>query len=72
MATRILLRSRADGRFVSGVLAWSSDSKHAHEFQNAQAADSFAREHSLRKMEIVVIRETGPQLRIPLDRAASE
>jgi hypothetical protein len=67
MATRILLRSRQNGLFVSGALTWSPTSQQAHEFPSAHAADDFARENGLKRMEIVVLREKGLLLRISLD-----
>lgn len=68
MSTRIVLRSRSDGLYVSGALTWSSHIAQAETFPNAQAADDFARSHRLKQMEIIVHRETGADLHIPLDR----
>lgn len=70
MATRILLRSRADGCFVAGILTWCPSADGAHEFPKAQFADDFARERALKKIEIIVIRDKGPPLHILLDRGS--
>ncbi len=67
MAIRVLLRSRADGLFVSGAAGWSSHSAKARVFANARTAKEFATERELKDMEIIVIRDKGPELRIPLD-----
>jgi hypothetical protein len=67
MATRILLRSREDGRFVSGDLTWSPQLAQAELFPNALSAEQFARDHGLKQMEIIVMREKMTDLRIPLD-----
>lgn len=68
MVTRIILRSRVDGRFASGAFTWTPYSELAEEFPNALAANQFADSHVLKGMEIIVIREKLPDLRIPLDR----
>jgi hypothetical protein len=68
MATRILLRSRPKALFVSGGLDWSAFAAHAEVFPNARAADEVVRSHGLKGMEIVVLRESGPPMRIPVGR----
>jgi hypothetical protein len=68
MAIRVLLRSRTDGLFVSGEATWSPHAAHAQTFPTAKSANAFAAAQQLKAMEIIVIRETGPELRIPLDR----
>jgi hypothetical protein len=67
VATRILLRSRKDGLFVSGALTWSPRLAQAELFPNALAAQQFARTHGLKQMEIIIMREKMTDLRIPLD-----
>jgi hypothetical protein len=67
MAFRVLLRSRSNGLFVSGEAAWSPDAAHAQTFPTAKSANAFAAAQKLKGMELVVIRENGPELRIPLD-----
>ena len=68
MTTRILLRSRPKGLFVAGGLGWTRAAAHADVFPNARAADEFVRSHGLKGMEIVVLRGSGPPMRIPVDR----
>ena len=72
MTIRIILRSPTDGLFVSGVITWSPHEAEAQVFPNAKAADEFVRSHRLKNMEIVVLRENVPQLRVPLDCRATE
>jgi hypothetical protein len=67
MALRVLLRSRTDGSFVSGIGAWSPHSSKAQVFANATIAKAFVTEQQLKAMEIIVIRDNAPALRIPLD-----
>jgi hypothetical protein len=71
MTTRILLRSRPNASFVSGGLDWSPFAAHADVFPNARAANEFVRSHGLKGMEIVVLRESGPPLRVPVDRISA-
>ena len=66
LTTRIFLRSRDDGGFVTGAAAWSPCSTHAQVFANARAAAEFVSFHHLKNMELVVMRENLPQLRLPL------
>lgn len=68
MATRILLRSRKDGLFVSGERTWSPRLAEAELFPNALSAEQFARAHKLKRMEIIIMREKMTDLRIPLDQ----
>ena len=68
MAIRVLLRSRDDGLFVSGTAAWSPHPSRAKVFANARTAKEFATEQELKAMEIIVIRDKGPELRIPLNQ----
>ena len=67
MVTRIFLRSREDGRFVSGDLTWSQQLAQAELFPNALSAEQFARTHKLKRMEIIIMREKMTDLRVPLD-----
>ena len=68
MTTRILLRSHPEALFVSGDLGWSPLTAQADVFPNARAADAFVRSHGLKGMEIVVLRKSGPPMRIPVNQ----
>lgn len=71
MGIRVLLRSRADGRFVSGTGAWSPHMGQARVFASAKAANEFSSSQKLSGMELVIVRDKGPELRVPLDFRAS-
>ena len=71
MATRVILRSCRDGRYVLGANVWTERAHLALNFEKATRADGFVRLHQMPDMEVIIHRENAPTLRIPLSRKAT-
>ena len=69
--TRILIRSRINGRYVASTGEWSESSKAALAFGRAIDAEAFVRERNLQNMELMIIRDGGATVRIPVRAAAA-